>query len=238
MQLSELKENSFIYVGPSWAATSFGHEEPTNLLEQWELSAVNYSQRGKRNLDFIRIPDYNIDRPCVWVFCEPLVELFKGVRNPQEGDRDYPGIASYLDAVDHRLHHSKLKRQQLEQMNNLGVPIGLIGSHCDVYESDIQGLENLSIIHPSWQQWMKDQCQLTDFTLNFGCDIANNMIQEIGFNNVPNKVLVDDIWNQYVTWNELQVQGLFHKTHPNRKSNIEFAKETRDAVVDFLKAVA
>ena len=178
MQLSELKENSFIYVGPSWAATSFGHEEPTNLLEQWKLSAVNYSQRGKRNLDFIRIPDYNIDRPCVWVFCEPLVELFKGVRNPQEGDRDYPGIASYLDSVDHRLHHSKLKRQQLEQMNNLGVPIGLIGSHCDVYESDIQGLENLSIIHPSWQQWMKDQCQLTDFTLNFGCDIANNNIEE------------------------------------------------------------
>ena len=237
MKLKEMRENNFIYVGPSWAALSYPETDTpiTNLLEQWKLSAINYSKRGARNLDFIRQPCYTIDRPCVWLFCEPLVEIFKGVKNPQWDDRDYEKINQYLTVENHREFHQILKREQLIQMNSLGYPIGLIGAHCDVNETDIEGLNNLKIIHPSWQQWMKSQIEITNNSMNFGAEVANNIMVESS--KKPNEILVNDIWDQYEVWKKLEEGDLFWKTHPNKRSNIMFAEHTKNLVLNFLREV-
>ena len=246
--------SEFIYTGPSWATLSYGPENyDINLASEWGIPCHRINHRGAKNRD---IYDYLLDirlnrkteyrefqyndsldvlkkLPVVYVFCEPLVDIFQGYA---AGTRqwDIGKIDEYLLSHDHRCVREKLKREQLEYLNRLGFKIGLIGSHSDVYEKDIVGLSNLSIIYPSWQQWMKDVVGITTPTLNFGAEVANNMITY--FDEIePKEMLVNDVHEQHAVWDMLEKNDYWYSYHPSARSNIEFARFVKPMVEKFLE---
>lgn len=224
----------FIYAGPSWATLSYGDGPITNLAAQWDIRHKSICHRGARNTWMKHLLEAEASVPVVFLYCEPLVDIFQGTKS---NNRRWVNSRcnEYVKTVDHRAYRKSLAAECLENLNSLNIPIGFIGAHSDIHDSDITGLDNLTVIHPSWQQWMKDVCDVSLPSLNFGCEVAHNLIKYFSVDIDPQEMLINDIHDQYAVWDKLEEAGYFSESHPNRRSNIEFAEFVKPAVVKFLK---
>jgi hypothetical protein len=222
----------FIYTGPSWAELSF---EPlfqftrwpnyTNLALEWELNCYNVSRCANSNykcIDSVRA--LNKDAPVVWVLCEPLIHILL---------KDTSRIKDYLTAKDHVAYRQEELQQQLTAMNDLGLPIGIIGSHSDIRQADIEGFKNLSIIYPSWQNFLAEEVGVQPNVYNWGYEVAHVMIYR-NKDIRPSDQLIMDICDGEEFWDKLEKGKVFFNSHPNKLGTIKFAKHIKQQVVDFI----
>jgi hypothetical protein len=133
---------TFVYTGPSWGELSYEPQVDfdvwpnyTNLALEWNLPCENTARRANSNFNCIDSVRQH-DGPVVWVMCEPLVAILHNM----------PLQRQYLQVQDHLSFRQALLMQQLDAMNRLGRPIGIVGAHSDIRSSDIEGFDNLTII--------------------------------------------------------------------------------------------
>lgn len=222
----------FIYTGPSWGELSY---EPiinfnvwpnyTNLALEWNLNSYNVAKRANSNYKCIEsVKLLNKDLPVVWVMCEPLVHLL--VENS-------PLITEYLTTKDHLAFRQELLVAELTAMNDIGLPIGIVGAHSDIRQKDIEGFKNLSIIHASWQNFLAADVSVTPNEYNWGYEVAHIMMSR--YPDIrPSDQLIMDTYDGLEFWQEMQNKKVFFHVHPNKLANVKFAKHTKQRVVDFI----
>jgi hypothetical protein len=222
----------FIYTGPSWAELSYEllinftiWPNYTNLALEWNLNCYNVAKRANSNYNCIdSVKALNKDTPVVWLLCEPLIHIYYQTTYK---------IKDYLTAKDHLSYRQEELQQQLVAMNDLGLPIGIIGSHSDIRQSDIAGFKNLSIIHPSWQNFLANEAGIQPNEYNWGYDVAHLMLFK-NKNIQPSDQLIMDTYDGLEFWHELQNKKVFFDVHPNKLGTIKFAKHIKQQVVDFI----
>lgn len=221
----------FIYTGPSWGELSYEYMEDfdvwpnyTNLALEWNIPCYNVARRANNNYQCIdSVQELNKDLPVVWVMCEPLVAILHNVPLQHE----------YLQSKNHLAFRQDLLHDQLSAMNNIGVPIGIIGAHSDIRHEDITNFGNLSIIHPSWQNFLAKQVGVESRDYNWGYEIAHVMFRV--FPEVkPNDQLVMDMFDGLDFWKQLEKEKVFCDVHPNKQGNIKFAELIKQSVADFI----
>jgi hypothetical protein len=221
----------FIYTGPSWGELSYEPMENndvwpnyTNLALEWDIPCYNLAKRANNNYQCIdSIQALNKDLPVVWVLCEPLVAIL----------HNGPLQHEYLQSKDHLAFRQELLQQQLTAMNDLGLSIGIVGAHSDIRQSDIDNFSNLSIIHPSWQNFLANQVGVQSRDYNWGYEIAHVMFRV--FPEVkPTDQLVMDMYEGLDFWERLEKEKVFCDVHPNKLGNIKFAKYIKEKVIKFV----
>jgi len=223
-----------LYTGPSWAALSYDvpggdWNNYTNLLKEWNLDLVNSSLRGSSNISCLRRIkkiDKKIDK-IIWIYCEPLVSIRQGSRYKEQSYHDSKQCIRFLTCNDPYDFRCNLAEKELKEISMLDIPIGLIGSHSDVFEETLN-FNNLFMLEQSWQKFMCNSVQH-----GWGVEVANNMILE--YTEIkPSVQVVDYVYNQWPYWKQMEQDNLFCGNHPNRKSTEEFAKHTKPNVVEFI----
>lgn len=221
----------FIYTGPSWGELSYEPMQDfdvwpnyTNLALEWDIPCYNVAKRANNNYQCIdSVRALNKDLPVVWIMCEPLVAILN----------DGPRQHEYLQSKDHLAFRQELLQQQLCAMNDLGLPIGIVGAHSDIRHSDITGFNNLSIIHPSWQNFLARQTTVPSRNYNWGYEIAHVMFRV--FPEVkPSDQLVMDMYDGLDFWRLLEKEKMFYVAHPNKSGTIQFAEHIKQQIVDFI----
>ena len=224
----------FIYTGPSWGELSYEPMQDfdvwpnyTNLAVEWNIPCYNVARRANNNYQCIdSVKSLNKDLPVVWIMCEPLVAILHNV----------PAQHEYLQSTNHLAFRQNLLHEQLSAMNDLGLPIGIVGAHSDIRQEDIYNFSNLSIIHPSWQNFLASQVGVESRDYNWGYEIAHVMFRV--FPEVkPNDQLVMDMFDGLDFWKQLEKERVFCDVHPNKQGNIKFAEFIKQQVTDFIKAL-
>jgi hypothetical protein len=222
-----------LYVGPSWAYRSYdtpeGLEENfTNLyieLGLQKLNAVNLSFSGASNQYFIdqftrpNHPDsFKEDYDAIiWIYCEPLKEL--GIK-----------MKDFLTSNDPWDIRGEANKKLLDQMSKIGKPIGLIGSHSDVFDCDYS---NITIIHPSWQQFLANYAGVA-LKQGWGADESHRALVVDYTDIKPSNQIVDAMVEQFDVWHRLEYNRLFSSNHTNKKGNELFAKEIQSSIESFI----
>ena len=218
-------EEKFIYAGPSWANSSFPDDEySTNLAKEWKIPCIDASGHGDSCLDTLaKVLSILKDKklPVIWIYNEPISdsEALIGCDH-----------FSFIGSNDWKQLHADCNAQVLRRINDLGVPVLLIGGHCDIYDCDYP---NLTVGHPSWQKWLAAQAGMTvenniiDFTptnggnykLDFcwGPEVFHRIIND-NQQLKPSAELLDSIWDIYYFWQELERRDWFFEVHPNKKA--------------------
>ena len=221
----------FIYTGPSWGELSYEPMEGfdvypnyTNLALEWNIPCYNVAKRANNNYQCIdSVRALNKDLPVVWIMCEPLVSILHNATAQHE----------YLQAKNHLAFRQDLLQQQLTAMNDIGLPIGIIGAHSDIRQSDIDNFSNLSIIHPSWQNFLASQASVESRNYNWGYEIAHVMFR-VFLDVKPTDQLVMDMYDGLEFWCQLEKEKVFCDVHPNRIANIKFAEHIKEQVIKFV----
>jgi hypothetical protein len=220
-----------VYTGPSWAELSYEPREDfdrwpnyTNLALEWNLNCENTSRRAYNNFDCIdQVRKY--DGAVVWVFCEPLVAILHNM----------PLQRQYLRVKDHLSFRHALLMQQLDAMNRMGRPIGIIGAHSDIRKEDLEGFSNLEILDSSWQNFLAQHVdKYFQPHYNWGYEIAH-VIMQVNKDIEPSEQLVNDVFEGFEFWKYLERRGVFCDVHPNRLGNELYAKHTQDIVKKFIE---
>lgn len=221
----------FIYTGPSWGELSYEPMQDfdvwpnyTSLALEWNIPCHNIAKRANNNYQCIdSVKALNKDLPVVWVMCEPLVAILHNV----------PAQHEYLQCNDHLSFRQDLLQQQLSAMNNIGLPIGIVGAHSDIRQQDVDNFSNLSIIHPSWQNFLASTASVESRNYNWGYEIAHVMFRV--FPEVkPTDQLVMDMYDGLDFWKKLEREKVFCDVHPNKLGNIQFAEHIKQRVADFI----
>ena len=221
----------FIYTGPSWGELSYEpmqdfdvYPNYTNLALEWNIPCYNVAKRANNNYQCIdSVRSLNKDLPVIWIMCEPLVAILHNV----------PAQHEYLQSNNHLAVRQDLLHEQLRAMNDLGLSIGIVGAHSDIRQQDINNFSNLSIIHPSWQNFLADKVNVQSRNYNWGYEIAHVMFRvfpEIK----PNDRLVMDMYDGLDFWQQLEKENVFCDVHPNKQGNIQFAELIKQRVIDFI----
>ena len=231
----------FLYTGPSWAKHSYPiADNNTNLAQQWDFDYIDFTESGDGNHAFFpRIKlcaDDNI--PIVWLYCEPLLSL-----GPATG----LSMAEFVVSENWQDIREVCNQYCLNLINSLPNPVLLVGAHSDIvnfnnYKSTLQ------IGEISWQKWMAQQAGLVvddsihvtpqdggkyNLDLCWGAEIVHKFLHENpNINPVPS--LLGAVWDVYYFWQYLEQQGWFSEVHPNRHSNVEFAKFLKPKIEQFL----
>ena len=220
----------FLYTGPSWGELSYEPMEGfdvypnyTNLALEWNIPCYNVAKRANNNYQCIdSVKSLNKDLPVVWVMCEPLVAIL----------HDTPAQHEYLQCKDHLAFRQELLQQQLRAINELGLPIGIIGAHSDIRQRDIACFGNLSIVHPSWQNFLATSVNVQTRNYNWGYEIAHVMFRV--FQDIrPTDQLVMDMYDGLDFWKKLEKEKVFCDVHPNKQGNIKFAEHIKQSVINF-----
>lgn len=232
----------FIYAGPSWASTSYPVEhDATNLALEWQLPCINVSQPGSSFTHQLLQVKQCLETqklPVIWVYNDPLTVL------PEASGLSYADFMTRNDWQDTR---AAVNRWCLTKINELPVPVLLIGGHCDVFDCDHA---NIAVAHASWQKWLAVQSgmHITDdviqvtpadggnypLQLCWGAEILQKMLHDDD-RIKPSPTLLDAIWDIYYFWEELERRGWFFEVHPNRRAHVEFARFLAPAVKTFLE---
>lgn len=223
------------YVGPTWAQRSFDPVgiEHTNFAKQWSQPYVEQVFSSTPPLTIAR--QVRNDLPIVWVYSDPWgnVPEITGITFKEYVSRnDWFEIWQYCNDYI------------LRSINNIGVPVFLIGTHCDVITCD--KYSNIIVAHPSMQKWMAQQVGiLVDDQISIpseniiidhciAAEIYSKFLYENpGINGDP--VLKDLLIDQWIFWKQLENNGYMFDVHPTRKSYIEFAEILHPKLLDFLK---
>jgi hypothetical protein len=222
-----MNQPQYIYAGPSWAVSSYPQDsDATNLSKEWNIPCINVSQPGSGVLSQLKEIKQALETnplPVVWIYNEPLrdVKQATGLWMPE-----------FIQKADWRELSEKSNQFCLEKINELGVPVLLIGGHRDVVNCDY---ENITVAHPSWQKWLAQQAGISfDDKECWGYELVQVAIHE-NQNVKPDPELVDSIFDIILFWEELQHRDWFFEVHPNKRGNVEFAKFLKPVVDKFLK---
>ena len=259
--------NEFLYTGDSTAFKAFetpdGNDELSQLVSIGKLLEVS---TGKKMIDVshyarpnTRLADYvlkiNKQAPVIWLFACPVASLFW-----REHNNAWPAIHSsntdlayeLITAVNYNEIYNQIANDELNVINNIGLPIGLIGGSGDISEEQIVNYKNLSIIHPSWYQYLAKAADIPLQSKHMLAELLHvivniffpakgivwNQLWQVDrnfYNNIPvNQSLIDDIYKIY-SWREAMHNARYIcHNHPNVKSNVLFHNLIKDKAKDYL----
>ncbi len=128
--------------------------------------------------------------PVIWVLCDPLARLYF---DPETGQQTWPlykketilyksvtynkFIENLLCSNDWLSYRQRLLHMDLKEMNELNMPIGIIGSHSDITYVDVEPYENLTVIEPSWQNVLCEHAVIKGMSPNLGADFVHQTIK-------------------------------------------------------------
>lgn len=230
---------SFLYTGPSWAASSFPLDsQTTNLAKEWGFSCINQSCSGTSIIDQLNfIPKNNI-KPIVWVYGEPLLscEKITGV-----------SISDLITRTDWDVVRKQCNDFCLKAINSLGVPVLIIGAHSDIVNCNYN---NITVAHPSWQQYLAEQANMmidnnkifvklddgSNYIIDtcWGAEIIHRFMHE-NPHITPSMEITNAVWDIFFFWKELEKANLFFDVHPNYQGNKLFAEFLKPTVIKFLQ---
>jgi hypothetical protein len=243
----------FVYTGTSWAAQSFDPLAPgeipdssnvgkissriTNLAREWGISHRNISKAGTSNLNRLdAFYNEKIQKPIVWIYGEPLADL-----------EQITGLskATFIARPDWKDIQQECNQYCLKRIADTNLPILLIGAASDVVDCNYN---NITVIN-SWQKWLAEQAKLSVDKNTVHVNITNKEIINVDYcwsadivhswirqnsETIPNKQLVESIWNIFSLWKKLEDAGLFYQVHPNYRSTELFAQYLKPSVEKFL----
>jgi len=220
--------SSILYVGPSWAVRSFdtveGSEDDfTNLIQELNLDVMNLAKSDYSNTQCLtavknHIKDNKDIRGIIWVYCEPILDVPHELKKTViESDNFW----SIREIVNQRI---------LSQINNLNIPVGLIGGHSDIVNCDYS---NITVIHPSWQKFLAENVGVS-LKHGWGAEVAHRYAMYEIKDSSPSKPFVFEVSDTLKSWSEMEMLGVFRGVHPNKKGNILFAKEIANNIQSFI----
>lgn len=221
--------SDLLYVGPSWANRSYdtpmGDEtDYTNIYRELKLDVVDLSLKCSSNLNFLERLDKNKAgnykqkyKGIIWVYCEPLLDVI----NKQV----------CLESENFWNLRSECNQYILNQINNLDVPVAIIGAHSDIVDCNYS---NITVIHPSWQKFLADYCNF-NLTHGWGCEVGHRFIVEEFPDAKPSKSAVDYISDTWASWCKLDLNRVFCWCHPNRLGTELFANEIKSNLLSWVK---
>jgi hypothetical protein len=235
----------YIYTGPSWAHSSYPNsknDKTTNLAREWGFNFINAAKPATNALDnFDAVVNiHNKNLPIVWLYNEPIgcLKSVTGLEFDQFIVRD-----------DWQSIWQEVNQFCLKKISSLGVPVLLIGAHCDIVDCDYA---NLKVAHPSWQKFLAEKAgmKVVDSTVHvtmddggdfcvdqcWGAELIHRCIhQHPNLDPIPD--LVDNVWDIFFFWKQLEKLGWFYEVHPNYQGNVAFADYLKPTVLDFLQDV-
>ena len=240
-----MASRQFIYTGPSWAHSSYDppdtveYANPTNLVKEWQIPCLNLSLPGASVSNRIEaIAKSNVKLPIIWIYNEPLGNLKDAI------GMDFNTFIQRSDWLD---IWKECNRWCLKEINDIGLPVLLIGAHSDVVDCDFS---NITIGHNSWQRYIAKLAGLKvdnntvyvkmddggDYTLNqcWGAEVVHRFIHEHD-NIKPSQEITNAVWDIFFFWKELEKSNLFFEVHPNKRSNQQFAEFLLPTVNKFLQ---
>jgi hypothetical protein len=185
----------FIYTGPSWAVQSFStpdgrlDKETVNIghmfANEFGLSVEWCPRMGVSNTglcETIRRLELPQHIPIVWIYCDPIGKIYY---NKEQHQMTWPCyVSKYETWVEQFLisEHWKQKRRELantelDEMNQLGHPIALLGSHSDIHQHQIDSFNNLTLIQDSWQKLLTQEIGVEPFKDYMGVDFLHQTIR-------------------------------------------------------------
>lgn len=240
----------FLYTGPSWAWSSYPLEDPgrTNLAKEWRIPYHDLSKPGQNILkcvDQVKKHHQHSDSklPVIWILGEPMLN-----------HNEVLGItmAELVNRSDWQALREEILQQCFRAMNDLGVPILLVGGHSDVGDCDYS---NIQIAHPSWQRWLGEQLGIEKIPNPcWGHEIPHlELVQRSTLRSNALTKLIPDFFNSYRAkpsheivnsmhrmgkyWGELEAGGLFSECHVNAEGNQRFAEFLKPTVKNFLNNI-
>jgi hypothetical protein len=235
-----------LYLGPSWAVQSFespgGKHDPvkTNLAQELGLTGyTSLALYASNNFDQLSHARHFIQQHpelapfrIVFVSANSLSHGYE-IFNMSRVDFAKTFLLSNdpLDLVQ------SLEQQFYQHLNQLGVPVALIGAHTDV---TCQSHDNITVIHSSWQNFLIKHSGLNS-VYGWAADVAHGWLQGIVVPKVgelehfdlgrdPSPAVVEEIHKIiFKTWMEIEKHQLFRGCHPTILGNQLFAKEIADS---------
>lgn len=240
-----------LYLGPSWAVQSFesqqGLDDPvkTNLAQ--ELNLIDYTSLAlyaKSNLDQLHdAQEFMQLHPEL----APFRILFIAANSLQDAHK-ISGVSqidfarAFLTSEDPIGIVKTLEQQFYRRLNSLNIPVALIGAHTDV---ECESFDNITVIHPSWQNFLGQQCGLNRF-YGWAADVGHRWLKgiaildygppehfELGTN--PSKEIVNEIHKLIkMYWPIMEKNNFFKGSHPTILGNQLFAQEIKQSVNNWL----
>jgi hypothetical protein len=234
-----------LYMGPSWAVQSFeteaGLDDPvkTNLAQ--ELNLQNYTSLARfANSNFLQLKwakEFMHNHPDL----APFRMIFVTANSLQDGylslDMSQIDFVRMFLTSNDTLDIVKSSEQRFyHELDQLGIPVALIGAHTDV---GCSSHNNITVIHPSWQNFLGQQCRCEPF-YGWAADIPHQWLNgivipkvgppiEFDLGSKPSASAVDEVHKLiFNVWRRLEYANLFKGVHPNILGNQLFAKEIAD----------
>jgi len=241
-----------LYLGPSWAVQSFesvgGLDDPvkTNLAQELELKDyTSLALYASNNFDQLYHARHFIQHhPELAPFRIVFVagnSLSHGYEIFNMSQIEFAKM--FLTSNDPLVLVQSLEQKFYQQLVKLNVPVALIGAHTDVA---CQSHDNITVIHPSWQNFLAQQCGVDSF-YGWAADVAHSWLQGIivlkvgapehfDLGTKPSATVVDEIHKiLFKTWMEIEKHKLFRGVHPSILGNQLFAKEIKNDMDSWIK---
>jgi hypothetical protein len=231
-----------LYLGPSWAVQSYESSEGlddtvrTNLAQELELT--NYTMLAgyaDSNFDQLQHAQKFMQQHAD---LSPFRAVFVTANSLQDGHKilNMPQVdfAKFFLTSNNPIGIIKeLEQAFYRQLNRISIPVALIGAHTDV---TCQSHSNITVIHPSWQNFLAQQCGLDSF-YGWAADVGHRWLhgivipdygppEQFELDKNPSPTVVDEIYTVFNrSWHVLQKHKLFVGCHPNILGNQLFAKK-------------
>lgn len=212
-------------MGSSWAAQSFdlNDEDPTNLAKLWGTPCITLAKPNASNLHQIaQVKKHHIKLPLIWFFCEPAIVF----QNDSRKTETFLMSPYFMD------DHKEEQYNQLRMINNLNLPVALIGSHCDIMD-DVSEFKNLEVIAHSWQNFLATKVGMAARKFNWGYEVGHKIFK---FSEIqkPSINFVEEVSEGLQFWKELENRKVFFEVHPNKLGNIMFAEHLKTKIENFI----
>jgi len=180
------------------------------------------------------------DVPIVWFSCDPVGNIYYRKENH---DMSWPSyvednilyddvrcddwVESFLTSKDWREKRRHYFDTQLAEMNSLGNPIALMGSHTDVMKEQVEKYENITLIESSWQRVLAEYCGIIPLDDYMGVDFIHQAMKIF----IKDKEIVDHMrksnLSKYEAWAD---NILAHFIHAYTSAD-EYSKRLDDDLV-------
>ena len=239
-----------LYLGPSWAVQSF--ETPagttdmvkTNLAQ--ELGLTNYTSLAQYACSNFDQLDEAKSFMAQNLNLAPFRIIFITANSLQDGYKIHAmsqehWAKKFLTHDDPIELIRSLEEIFYQQLNDIGVPVALIGGHTDV---TCNSHDNITVIHPSWQNFLGSLCNLNNF-YGWAADVGHRWLQgkyippvgppaDFELEQDPSHAVVFAIHEILKNWKIMEKNKMFCSVHPNIQGNQLFAKKIQQKINDWI----
>lgn len=242
-----------LYLGPSWAVQSYeslhGNDSvKTNLAKELRIPRCTLLARyAHSNFDQLKRAKSFMEKNSS---LGPFRIVFITANSLQDGHLFYnlsqiEFAKMFLVSNDPLDMVKNLEHEFYNQLNQLNIPVALIGAHTDV---DCDTHNNITVIHSSWQNYLGKRCGLNSF-YGWAADVAHRWLNgvvipkvgspvEFDLGTKPSSIVVDEVHKILSDiWVKLERKNLFTGVHPNILGNKLFAKEIADSLNQWIDNV-